>query len=184
MRTSSRPNQSGAAIVPICPTPTFYGSPGAGENVGYIVLNARVVLMLSMVQLLLLALLATSALAQCPVYTVIIKGRVEDPLRHAHVRVKLLYAKDQPGESAETTVENGSFRLPIEFLSESTRPLLRNLKPKCDRKPRTVTITLLEGDEEQNEITLDFAHAFQMTDFSAYAPKSEVVLKSKNAPPP
>src|SRR2546425_8337860 len=33
-----------------------------------------------------------------------------------------------PGESGETSVENGTFSIPIEFLTLSKRPLLRNLR--------------------------------------------------------
>jgi len=124
-------------------------------------------------------LLASSAIAcaQCPVNTVMVKGRVENPPRDSKVRVQLVYAKDQPGESAETTVENGTFRLPVEFLTQSSRPLLKNLKPKCDRKPLDVIIKLLEGDQERFEVTLKFAHAFTMPDPTAYTPRSEIVLK-------
>ena len=58
-------------------------------------------------------------------------------------------------------------------------PLLANLKPKCDRKPREVVFTLFEGDQQRDELTLDFPHDFKMTDPTAYSPQSEVVLKAR-----
>ena len=70
------------------------------------------------------------------------------------------------------------FGVSAEFLTQSSKPLLKNVKPKCDRKPTSVVFTLFEEDEKHDEITLDFAHDFKMTDASAYTPKSEVVLRS------
>ena len=46
--------------------------------------------------LLFLFLTTAAASAQCPVDTVIIKGRIENPVRAAKVRAQLLYANDQP----------------------------------------------------------------------------------------
>jgi hypothetical protein len=122
-------------------------------------------------------LLATAARAQCPVHTIILKGHVENPAPNSRIRLQLSYPKQQSAESAEATLQDGSFRLPIEFLTQSSRPLLRNLKPKCDRKPNAVIVTLLVGNEEANQITLDFLRDFTMIDASAYAPRSEIVMK-------
>jgi hypothetical protein len=118
------------------------------------------------------------ASAQCPVDTVIVKGRVENSTRDSKVRVQLMFANDQPGPSAETAPQDGTFRLPIEFLTQSTRPLLTNLKPKCDRRPISVVIRWLAGDQEIASLTLDFKRDFKMTDFSAYMPQSDIVLKA------
>jgi len=114
--------------------------------------------------------------AQCPVDQIMLKGRVENPAPNVRVRAQLVYPKQQSGESAETTVEEGYFHLPIEFLTQSSRPLIKNLRAKCGRKPSEVVITLLTGDIEKNQITLDFPRDFTMTDASAYAPQKEIVL--------
>src|SRR2546426_1299033 len=100
------------------------------------------------------------ALAQCPIDTVIVKGRLEHAPRDAKVRVQLVYPKDLPGESGETSVENGTFSIPIEFLTLSKRPLLRNLPERCNRKPRTVNVTLIGADQEYDPVSLDFAKDF------------------------
>ena len=50
------------------------------------------------------------------------------------------------------------------------------LREKCDRKPKTVVITLVAGDQEYDRISLDFANDFKMADPSAYVLRSEVVL--------
>jgi hypothetical protein len=126
----------------------------------------------------LCALLAAAAHAQCPIHTVMVRGRVENPAPNSRIRAQLSYPKQHPGESAEATLEDGSFRLPIEFLTQSSKPFLKNLKPKCDRKPSEVVITLLIGDTAKNQITLSFPRDFVMTDASAYTPNSEIVLKS------
>ncbi len=136
--------------------------------------------MLSPVRILLCAFLIASAHAQCPVDTVILKGRVENPSSHSRIHAQLLYPNHQPGESAEVDAENGTFRLPIEFLTQSSRPLLRNLKPKCDRKPTAVVVKLFDGDQENDSVTLDFHRDFKMTDLSAYTLQSDLVLKNSH----
>ena len=127
--------------------------------------------------LLCTLLLASAAHAQCPVLTIFVKGRVDTAAPNSRVRVQLSYPKQPHGESAEATLKDESFRLPVEFPTQSSKPLLTNLKPKCDRKPNTVIVTLFAGNEQKNQVTLDFPRDFTMTDASAYAPRSEIVLK-------
>jgi hypothetical protein len=130
--------------------------------------------------LLCTLLLAAAAHAQCPVHTIILKGRVDTLTPNSRVKVHLSYPKQQSGESAGATLQDESFRIPIEFLTQSSRPLLTNLKPKCDRKPNAVVVTLLGGNEEKQQITLDFPRDFTMIDASAYTPRSEIILKDAN----
>ena len=103
-------------------------------------------------------------------------GRKSRP--NARIRAHLTYPNSHPGESAETTLDNGSFHLPIEFLTQSPRPLLKNVKPKCDRKPAEVVIPLLTGDTEKDHLTLAFPHDFTMIDASAYISTAALVFKS------
>ena len=121
--------------------------------------------------------LCVIARAQCPVDTVIIKGRVvETANAHSKVRVQLVYPKKRPGESGEVTVEGGAFQLPIEFVTMQSS-ILTNLPKRCGRKPKTVVITLLENDQESDQVFLDFAKNFKMADASAYTLRSELLLK-------
>jgi len=120
--------------------------------------------------------LCVIARAQCPVDTVIVKGRVvESGNAHSKVRVQLVYPKEKPGESGEVTVEDGSFQIPIEFVTMQSS-IFTNLPKRCGRKPKTVVITLLENDQESDQVFLDFAKNFKMADASAYTLRSEVVL--------
>ena len=59
---------------------------------------------------------------------------------------------------------------------QSRRPVLTNLPEKCDRKPETVVVTLVEADQEYDHVSLDLARDFKLADPSAYAPRSEIVL--------
>ncbi len=120
-----------------------------------------------------------TAHAQCPVVSVMIKGHVENAPPNARVRVQLIFDHNRPGASADTTLENGSFHVPIEFLTQSSRPMLTNLTPRCERKPKNVSIKLLVGDEERDRVTLDFPHDFKMTDSTGYTTQSEVVLSDR-----
>jgi hypothetical protein len=120
--------------------------------------------------------LCVLACAQCPVNTVIVKGRVvENANARSQVRVQLVYPKQKPGESGEVTVEDGAFQIPIEFVTMQSS-IFTNLPRRCGRKPKTVVITLLENDQEFDQVFLDFAKNFKMADASAYTLRSEVVL--------
>src|SRR5215471_11535937 len=122
-------------------------------------------------------LLCLVAHAQCPVNTVIVKGRVEHPIakNDYRVRVQLVYPKHKPGESGEVTVEDAKFQIPVEFVTTQSS-LFTNLPKRCGRKPETVVITLIRGDQKSDEVFLDFAKNFQMVDASAYTLRSELVL--------
>jgi hypothetical protein len=116
--------------------------------------------------------------AQCPVYTVIVKGRVAgNASANSKIRVQLVYPKEKPGESGEVTVEDGTFQIPIEFVTMQSS-IFTNLPKRCGRKPKTVVITLLEDEQQSDQAFLDFAKEFRMLDASAYTSRSEVVLTS------
>jgi hypothetical protein len=115
--------------------------------------------------------------SQCPVHTVIVKGRVENANGSNKVRVQLVYPKKKPGESGEATVEHGAFQIPIEFVTMQSS-IFSNLPKRCGRKPRTIVITLLNNDQESDQVFLDFARDFKLADASAYTLRSELVLKS------
>jgi hypothetical protein len=138
--------------------------------------------MMSAVNRTLTGILGTSlalsvfACAQCPVDTVIVKGRVvENANAHSKVRVQLVYPKEKPGESGAVTVEDGAFQIPVEFMTMQSS-IFTNLPKRCSRKPKTVVITLLENDHEFDHVSLDFAKNFHLADASAYTLGSEVVL--------
>jgi hypothetical protein len=114
--------------------------------------------------------------ALCSVDVVIVRGRVDHAPSNAKVRVRLVYAKDMAGESGEVTIENGTFSIPIEFLTQSRRPVVNGILEKCNRRPKTVIVTLVESDHEYDSVSLDFAKDFKMADSSAYALRSELVL--------
>jgi hypothetical protein len=115
----------------------------------------------------------------CDTDMVIIRGRVEYPPPSAVVRVQLVYAKQQYGESGDVTVESGKFTIQIPFFTQSRAPVLMgSLGEKCDRKPTLVIVTLMNDDQSQefDRVSLDFKKDFKMADRSAFAPRSEIVL--------
>lgn len=105
------------------------------------------------------------------------KGRVEHPIgqNDYRVRVELVYPKHKPGESGEVSVEGRNFKIPVEFVTEQSS-LFTNLPKRCGRKPQTVVITLLSGEQKSDEVSLDFVRSFRMVDASAYMLRSELVL--------
>ena len=114
--------------------------------------------------------------AQCPVDTIMVKGRIEHPTANDYrVRVQLVYPKHKPGESGEATVEDAGFQIPVEFVTAQSS-LFTNLPGRCGRKPQTVVITLLSGDQKSEEVSLDFPRDFRIVDASAYTLRSELVL--------
>ncbi len=74
------------------------------------------------------------------------------------------------------TIENGTFSIPIEFLTQSRRPVVNGLLEKCNRRPKTVIVKLVVDDQESDSVSLDFAKDFKMADSSAYTLRSELVL--------
>ena len=119
--------------------------------------------------------------AQCPVDAVIVKGRVENAIAQNdyRVRVQLVYPKHKPGEAGEVTVEDAQFQIPVEFVTTQSS-MFSNLPKRCGRKPQTVIITLIHGDQKSDEVFLDFAKDFRMVDASAYALRSELVLNANS----
>ena len=132
------------------------------------------------VPLFCIAISLSLAHAQCPVNTVVIRGRVENPRPNSKVQVQLLYPKQEPGESATTNLQDNSFRVPIEFLTQSNKPLFKNIRAKCDRKPSRVVVTLLTGDQQSAQVSLDLLKDFDHLDASAYTVRQEVVLKDQH----
>jgi hypothetical protein len=119
--------------------------------------------------------------ALCPVDVVVVKGRVVQAPSNSTVRVQLVYPGKLGGDSGEAASVEASFRIPVEFITQSRRPLLvGTLGEKCDRRPETVIVTLVAGDpsQEYDSLSLDLAGDFVKTDSNTYALKSEIVLKA------
>jgi hypothetical protein len=116
--------------------------------------------------------------AECSIDTIIVNGRVEHPPRKGVVKVQLIYPKDKIGESGDVTVEDGSFRIPILFFTQSRAPFLNGIIPpeKCNRKPKTIVVSLVANDQEYDRISLDMAKDFKKIELSAYALRSEILL--------
>src|SRR6266852_5358322 len=116
--------------------------------------------------------------AECSVDTIIVNGRVEHAPRKGIVKVQLVYPKGRIGESADITVEDGSFRIPILFFTQSRAPVLNWTIPpeKCTRKPKTVLVSLLANDQEYDHVSLDMAKDFQEIELSTYELRSEILL--------
>lgn len=124
--------------------------------------------------------------ASCSVDVVIVNGRVEHALPKSRVRVQLVFAKQNIGESGDATVEGGVFRIQIPFYTQSRASFLNGGIPreKCDRKPKTVVVTLIEADQEYDRVSLDLTKDFKMADPSAYALRSVILLHGPGNTPP
>lgn len=131
-----------------------------------------------LIQILGVGLLSLFAWGQCPVETIIVKGRVENANAHSKIRVQLVYPKEKRGESGEVTVEDGAFQIPIEFVTGHSS-IFSNLPARCKRKPKTIVVTLLEDDQESGELDLDFTRDFKVADPSAYTLRSDLVLRPR-----
>lgn len=94
------------------------------------------------------------------------------------MRVQLLYSGDVAGESRSVTVKDGRFSIPIDFLTQSHRPVVNGILDKCGRRPKTVMVTLVGryGGHEYDRVSLDFAKDFRMSDPTAYELRAEMVL--------
>jgi hypothetical protein len=114
--------------------------------------------------------------AACPTATVIVKGRAENPPSNATVRVELVYLQGRVEDSADTTLENGTFTVKVPFYTQSRAAVVNGLFEKCNRKPKTVNVSLVEGDHEYDRVSLDLAKDFITPYPSAYTLRSQLVL--------
>lgn len=118
--------------------------------------------------------------ATCSVDFVVVKGRVDHAPANARIRVQLVYPGNLAGDSTEAILADINFTIPVEFLTQSRKPLLvGTFREKCDRRPETVIVTLVGGDppREYDRVSLNLAGDFKKTDSNTYALKSEIVLK-------
>jgi hypothetical protein len=123
--------------------------------------------------------------ALCSVDEVVVNGRIDDPPKGETVRVQLVYPNQQMGESGEITPAGSSFRIQIPFLTQSHPPtLIGSLREKCNRRPKTVIVTLVKADQEYDRVSLDLAKDFKMADSSSYALLSEILLHRPPRTPP
>ena len=119
---------------------------------------------------------AVPSYASCLVDDVIVSGRVEDAPLNGSVQVRLVYTSGKGGDSAEVTLDGASFRVEIPFLTQSrAATLVGTFREKCDRKPEKVVVTFLEGEQEYDRVSLDFAKDFKKTG-STYSLRSAIVL--------
>ena len=125
--------------------------------------------------------LITAALghAVCPVKVVAVKGQVNRAPPNAMVRVELVYPQNQGSDSAEMTLDSAMFSIPVEFLTQSRSPVLMGtLREKCDRRPKTVVVTLVGNNppQEYDHVSLDLTKDFKKADPTAYTVQSQIVL--------
>ena len=116
--------------------------------------------------------------AECSIDTIIVNGRVEHAPRKGIVKVQLVYPRGRIGESGDITVEDGPFRIPILFFTQSRAPVLNwSIPPeKCTRKPKIVVVSLIANDQEYDHVSLDMAKDFQKIELSTYTLRSEILL--------
>ena len=128
-----------------------------------------------------ICLISSGALshAECPIDTIIVNGRVEHAPRKGTVKVQLIYPKDKIGESGDVTVEDGLFRIPILFFTQSRTPFLNGSLPreKCARKPKTIVVSLIANDQEYDRVSLDMAQDFKKIEPGTYVLRSEILLQ-------
>jgi len=115
--------------------------------------------------------------AECSIDTIIVNGQVEHAPRKGIVKVQLIYPNDKMGESGDVTVEDGSFRIPILFFTQSRAPFLnRSIPPeKCARKPKTIVVSLIANDQEYDRVSSDMTKDFKEIELSTYALRSEIL---------
>jgi hypothetical protein len=142
----------------------------------------------SLVEALSICMILSSALlhAECPIDTIIVHGRVEHVPRKAIVKVELVYPKGRIGESGDVTVEDGSFRIPILFFTQSRTSTMNGSIPpeKCTRKPKSVLVSLIANDQEYDRVSLDMTSDFNKIEFTDYALRSEILLRGPEATNP
>jgi len=130
----------------------------------------------------------TFSSALCSIDSIMVNGRVENAPPKATVKVQLIYPKGKIGESGDVTVEDGSFRIRIPFLTQSRAPFVNGSIPfeKCNRKPNSIVVSLTDkdNDQEYGRVSLDLATDFRKVGSEDYALRSEILLHGPPAEAP
>lgn len=134
------------------------------------------------VTLALAAVLVTTtpaALAKCAVGLVVAKGHVEHAPDNAKVLVQLFFAHMRKGESGEASLKGSEFAIPVKFFTLSHGGILGEFLERCERKLKSVIVTLVSNDRSQefDRLTLKLLTDFNEIESLNYASKAEIVLK-------
>jgi len=131
-----------------------------------------------------LAAFVVSALAfshaVCPVDEVHIQGRVDHPPINARVRVVLIYGQHVVGESSDIAIDRNEFRLAVDFLTQSRKPIVNGSFEKCKRRPTSVIVSLIDSDtHEYDRAVFDFVRDFTRADRTVWVLRPEVLLRGR-----
>ena len=126
----------------------------------------------------------TLSRALCSIDAIMVNGHVEHAPRKGTVKIQLIYPKGKIGESGDVTVEGGSFRIRIPFFTQSRAPFVNGSIPfeKCERKPTTIVVSLIDKDQEYDRVSLDMVRDFKKVGSEDYALRSEIFLHGPEAP--
>ena len=83
---------------------------------------------------------------------------------------------EQIEDSSDMSLEGGTYTIKVPYYTQSRGPVVNGQFGKCNRKPKTVIVSLVQDDHEYDRISLDFARDFTMPYPGTYALRSEIVL--------
>ena len=127
---------------------------------------------------LLLLALSSLALAQCPMGTVKVRGRVDNlPADAASAEVSVTLQTPKGANSQTTSVSNGEFSSEIKFGTQSS-PYFPLWGHRCNNVPKSVEIKAMVGNRIAGQVRLSFKDDFEPESSNVYRLKRELEIKT------
>lgn len=127
---------------------------------------------------LVLLALSSPMLAQCPIGTVKVWGRV-DNLQADSASSEVLVTLEMPkgGRSKTTSVSNGEFSVEIQFGTQSS-PYFPLWGHRCNNVPKSVELKAMVGNRILGQVRLSFKDDFEPESSNIYRLKHELAIKA------
>jgi hypothetical protein len=127
---------------------------------------------------LVLLALSSPLLAQCPIGTVKIRGRVDNlPADAASSEVLVTLETPKGGRSKTASVSNGEFSAQIQFGTQSA-PYFPLWGHRCNNVPKSVEIKAMIGNRIAGQVRLTFKDDFEPESPNVYRLKRELAIKA------
>ena len=127
---------------------------------------------------LVFLVLRSPILAQCPIGTVKVWGRVDNlPVEATSSEVLVTLEMPKGGRSKTASVSNGEFSAEIQFGTQSA-PYFPLWGHRCNNVPKSVEIKATVGNRVAAQVRLRFKDDFEPDSANVYRLKHELAIKA------
>jgi len=129
---------------------------------------------------LVLLALSSPMVAQCPIGTVKVRGRVDNlPADAASAEVSVRLETPKEVKSKASPISNGQFSIEIPFGTESA-PWFPLWGHRCNTVPKSIDVKATLADRTVGQVKLVFGNDFETESPNVYRLKRELTIKASN----